>query len=98
MNFNIRTYILLLSVFFTVACNNLRLPEEWNESEKFPNIFPDYTELTIPANIAPLNFRILEPAEKFVVKIQSANGKPLIISGKDPSIQIDVSKWKKLLK
>lgn len=34
-----------------------------------PSIYPDYKDVTIPNNIAPLNFRIDEEAEKLVVKI-----------------------------
>ena len=87
---------LIISLIFLVACQS-KMPKEWSEIEKFPKIFPEYTELTLPSNIAPLNFKILEPGEEFMVIISAKNGKVIQISGKNPSIQIDISKWKKFL-
>ncbi len=98
MNSKIKSHIILLalSVLILHACNTKK-PEDWTEINRYPKLFPEYTELTIPANIAPLNFTILEPAEKYMVNVSSENGKAIQVSGTKPSIQIDVSKWKKLL-
>jgi dipeptidyl aminopeptidase/acylaminoacyl peptidase len=87
--------ILFIFIGFLTACNNL--PKESAESAKSPNIFPDYTDLTIPPNIAPLNFLIKEPGEKFEVRISSKAGKEILISGNDPSIQIGISQWKRMI-
>ncbi len=92
---NIHYIILVIFIGFLTACNNL--PRDSAESAKLPDIFPDYTDLTIPPNIAPLNFIIKEPGEKFAVRISSKAGKEILISGNDPSIQIRVSQWKKLI-
>ncbi|HPE74725.1 MAG TPA: hypothetical protein PLC80_01480, partial [Draconibacterium sp.] len=77
---NIHYIILVIFFGFITACNNL--PNESTESAKLPHIFPDYTDLTIPPNIAPLNFLIKEPGEKFAVRISSKVGEEIIISGK----------------
>ena len=42
------TYI--LSIFIMVACS----PEVTGNIDAHPEIFPDYREVTIPSNIAPM--------------------------------------------
>ena len=39
-----------------------------------PVIEPDYTDITIPPNIAPMNFRIAEPGNYFRVKATDGTG------------------------
>ena len=43
-----------------------------NERMSPPPMFPDYQGVTIPYNIAPLNFRIDVPAEKCYAKIEGS--------------------------
>ena len=88
---------LILSVVLLGACNNTTIPDEWTEADRLPQIFPDYTDVTIPPNIAPLNFMMKEPGEKFAVKISSKNGNEIKMAGNNPSIQINLTDWKKLL-
>ena len=45
-----KTYYLIL-LACTVSCGHF----EPVEKEEFPPIWPDYTDVTIPANIAPMN-------------------------------------------
>ena len=89
--------LLFLFVVFFGACNNATIPEEWTETDRLPHIFPDYADITIPQNIAPLNFMVKEPGEKFAVRISSKNGNEIKISGSNRSIQINLNDWKKLL-
>lgn len=62
-----------------------------------PAIFPDYTGILIPPNIAPLNFKINEPGEEFEARIYVGEDDPVIIRSKTPTIQIEIGKWHKLL-
>ena len=66
-------------------------PQEAEERADYPAIFPDYVGVTIPYNIAPLNFRLDFPAERCYVRVgdQSYSGKQ--------SIRMDEKKWRKLL-
>ena len=49
-----------------VSCNSHpALPEAYSETDKQPVIYPDYTDVTVPYNIAPLNF-MAEKAEECV--------------------------------
>ena len=34
------------------------IPASYEESEALPKIYPDYVDVTIPANIAPLTFEL----------------------------------------
>lgn len=58
------------------------------------SIYPDYTDITIPYNIAPLNFMI-EGAEGLQVTAYGDTDS-LRISGKDKA-RFPIGKWKKLL-
>jgi hypothetical protein len=48
--------------------------EDYTTSDLAPKIEPDYSAVTIPPNIAPLNFIIKETAEAFYVKFSSGSG------------------------
>ena len=61
-------YICVLMVL--ASCNSHpALPESYNETHKLPQIYPDYTHVTIPSNIAPLNFMVTD-ADECVAHIQ----------------------------
>jgi len=62
-----------------------------------PVIDPDYSDLIIPNNIAPMNFSIEEEGEAFYVKILTEDGDAIKVSSKTGIIQIPEGKWKKLL-
>jgi hypothetical protein len=65
--------------------------------DRLPVIDPDYTQIVIPPNIAPLNFIICEKGKQFAVKIASQSGKPILLSGKKPEIGIPETAWRTLL-
>jgi hypothetical protein len=65
--------------------------------DREPQISPDYAGVTIPPNIAPLNFSILEKAEASVVKIHGPHGKTVSVSSKKGVVRIPLRKWKTLL-
>jgi len=62
-----------------------------------PNITPDYCGLTIPPNIAPLNFRILEPGRAYRAKIHADHGTTIEVASRTGSIRIPPRKWRALL-
>lgn len=67
------------------------------ELDREPVLIPDYSGITIPPNIAPLNFSINEKGEKFRVKIVAQTGVSLSINSNDSLITIPSGKWRKLL-
>jgi hypothetical protein len=62
-----------------------------------PLITPDYSDITLPLNIAPLNFYINEKGKKFHTEIYSESTDKMIIESSKPKVEINISKWHKLL-
>ena len=63
-------------------------------------IYPDYAGVTIPPNIAPLNFQVQEPGRRFHVRISGDSpGAPRIeIDSRDGTIRIPAGPWRQLLR
>ena len=61
-------YFSLLSLFF-VSCQKPKVPVNYSESNRPAAIFPDYHDVTVPINIAPLTFVIDEDGVSFVTRI-----------------------------
>jgi hypothetical protein len=66
-----------------------------NSSEKLI-IYPDYIDVTVPYNIAPLNFQVENGGEQFHVSIKGENGKAIVCKSKKGVIDIPIRKWHKL--
>jgi len=70
-------------------------PENVKLTDALPPIYPDYTDVTIPLNVAPLNFLMRNNPDKMIVSIKGSNDS-IVVSG-DKKIQIPIKKWKSLL-
>lgn len=93
---NICTRILGLCLLSLMASCTVKEPIPDDEIHSMPPIFPDYTQLTIPANIAPLRFKLLNPADDAVAVI-SCNDEKMIVKAKDGSFMFPEKGWKDLL-
>ncbi len=62
-----------------------------------PKIFPDYAGITLPPNIAPLNFRVEEPGSYFRVAMCSTAGTPIVLSDRKGLFQFPAEEWHMLL-
>lgn len=62
-----------------------------------PRIEPDYTGVVLPPNIAPPNFRIDEPGERFRVRISSRTGPAIQVASRSGMIRIPARPWRALL-
>ncbi|HPI34038.1 MAG TPA: hypothetical protein PK582_01275 [Prolixibacteraceae bacterium] len=60
-------------------------------------IFPEYYGLTLPPNIAPLNFIIKGAGCRYRIEISSEKGKAIVINQKSPHVEIPVREWHRLL-
>lgn len=79
-------------VLLIVACSP-KAPSTYITTDALPTIFPDYTDVTIPCNIAPTNFIIDDQADKYVTLLK-AGTEEVAIKGKE--VRISMSKWHKL--
>ncbi|MBN1481024.1 hypothetical protein EH223_01015 [candidate division KSB1 bacterium] len=94
---------ILFSFYFTqtlcalLSCSNPYNISNYEIKETSPQIEPDYTNLVIPPNIAPMNFTILEKGEKFLVKIYVDSNDVLRLPSRTPRIKIPPAPWLKIL-
>ena len=88
----------LLVMLFCIGCNT-DFNNNIQKTDHKPLIDPDYTDVTIPPNIAPMNFRIMEEGKYFKVTATShATGYKLDIKSPDGVIRFSEKSWKKLVK
>jgi len=88
--------ILLLFVVLLFSCNQVDI-RDYSQVDRLPVILPEYIDIVIPPNIAPLNFVIKEPGKQYLVKIASVNGAAIEISSSNPKVKIPIKAWCKLL-
>jgi hypothetical protein len=73
------------------------VPSSSKEAKCLPAIFPDYCDVTVPYNIAPLNFML--PADEFeecVARLTTSDGQQQTY-GKGVKVQIPESEWHTML-
>ncbi len=64
---------------------------------RLPRIRPDYSDIVIPPNIAPLNFAVRERGNRFVVRMRSEAGDPIEIVSDSAKIRIPPRRWRALV-
>ncbi|NDV60173.1 PD40 domain-containing protein [Bacteroides sp. 519] len=87
-------YAIYLSLLLLVACHNVSIPS-YVETNKYAIIYPGYEGTYIPYNIAPLNFRVDEEANTFLLRLVA--GKDSFEVQTKQNFDIPLKKWKKLL-
>ncbi len=88
---------LLLGAFvYTLHYGKVSI-EEFSSIDRPANIRPDYTDVVIPANIAPLNFVVQEDGLYYCARIYSKKGKQIEVLSKTPKIVIPQKSWHRLL-
>jgi hypothetical protein len=95
MNF-VRLISILLIIGGFTGCkphNYDNIPSSGRE----PVIEPDYSGVTIPKNIAPMNFKILEGGKSYFITVKSPAGTLLKLESHDGIVRFPVKSWKKLL-
>ena len=93
MNSFMKKYLLPLLCVCFCACSP-SVPEEYAAVEGTAVIYPDYTGVAIPYNIAPLTFRVCEEGIGYVT-VFSAAGCEVVTGGKDVKIPSDA--WRNLV-
>lgn len=76
------------------SCSGMKEPAE--QVASIPKIFPDYCGVTIPQNIAPLNF-MLEEADHVQARFLVDGKEMLAVSGDEGVVDIPESDWHQLL-
>jgi len=97
INISTVVLVLIMEMFFLGGCKTDTY-ENITSLGREPAIEPDYSGVTIPPNIAPMNFTISEDGKLFNIRATSPNGTNLSVKSSDGSVCFPVKDWKKLLK
>lgn len=97
-NISVKTGIYFVFSFFLLfsffSCQ-VDTPAIYEELKEKPVIYPDYQEIVIPYNIAPLNFMIREEGTDYITRISGERGEDLLIRGK--KVNLKTKDWHTLL-
>ena len=70
------------------------VPAEYSQLEENADIWPDYTDIIVPPNIAPLNFMVRDgQADAFVAHLQGRGAELLASAGDDGVVQMDMTDY-----
>lgn len=83
---------LLYLILLLVGCE-AKLPSTYSKSKDTAPIYPDYIDVTIPVNIAPLTFSIEQEAEEYACRMTSGE-KSYIYNGRN--ICPSTKEWQEL--
>ena len=96
----IHSYTLLIAaaIWLLSSCaNHPDVPSSPKEAKRLPAIFPDYCNVTIPCNIAPLNFMLpTDEYEACVARFTTPDGQQQTY-GHGVKVQISESEWHEML-
>ena len=94
----IYTLVLAAAIGLLSSCaSHPDVPSSSKAAKSLPAIFPDYCNVTIPCNIAPLNFML--PADEYeacVARLTTPDGKQQTY-GDGVKVQIPESEWREML-
>lgn len=88
-------FVFVLGLTFLSGCSP-SVPKAFEEVGAAPSLYPDYLGTTLPINVAPCNFCILNEGNSYVVSVRSSNGKTTNVAG--PNVCFSEKVWRKLLK
>ncbi|MCD8270805.1 MAG: hypothetical protein LUD46_21865 [Parabacteroides sp.] len=86
-------YFILVVVFLWACSENNRIV---GYVEELPTIYPDYIDVTIPYNIAPLNFSVQSEGQPVIAWFKSENSE-FQVKADNGEFHLPKQKWEKLL-
>ena len=93
---NTTTFGIIITVLMALtACHRVTLPTSFSESKSQPDIYPDYRDVTIPVNIAPLTFELNGDQQTELIASFTCGNHQLLCDG--TKIQPDRDDWRTLL-
>lgn len=88
-------YILIVVIF--ASCSSKMTEPQSVSINQTVSIFPDYAGVTVPANIAPLNFYIEEKGIEYQANFVDASGNGFVVKSDNGVVDIPLKKWHKML-
>ena len=93
MNFKLKPLFLSALMIIFVSCTSWQEPAAM--SDEGPGIFPDYSGVTVPANIAPMNFMV-EGAAGIQAVFYVGDREVTRVRGQEV-VSVPLKKWKEIL-
>lgn len=90
-----KAILIALGIALLTACS-AGVPDTYTRTDKTPDIFPDYVDVMVPENIAPLNFMVTGHEDDDCVARLTVAGKEYVIEGTG-KIQIPEDGWHEML-
>ena len=87
-------YIYIMLLVMAGCAHHPEVPKQAEQANRLPEIYPDYTNVVIPCNIAPLNFMV-DDAEECVAQFSWEDGKQTY--GYGNKVQIPLDEWNDIL-
>ncbi|MBR2002592.1 MAG: PD40 domain-containing protein [Thermoguttaceae bacterium] len=72
-------------------------PTKFAALDRAPTIYPDYCDVTIPPNVAPLNFDVQENAEEILTRVFEDGAERPVATFSGKEIRFSQRKWRRLL-
>lgn len=88
-------FTLLLGGLLTACKQEAVVPTDSRPATAALQMYPDYRDVTLPPNIAPLNFMVRNAADNYVATFE-AKGRQVVAGRKDGKIEIDTTEWRAL--
>ena len=85
--------LLVLTALLLCSCHRASVPGQYKSVPMPPTIYPDYIDVTVPVNIAPLCFELLVGVDEAVTRF-SASGVEIVCDGIKACPSID--EWREL--
>ena len=82
------------ALLMATACQQATVPTSFTDTGRQPDIYPDYRDVTVPVNIAPLTFEMDSTAADEMVARFSTEGYELVSGG--DKVQPDIDDWRQL--
>jgi hypothetical protein len=91
--------LFLLLILLCVCGGNSKASDikDFTAAGRPAKIYPDYSSITFPSNIAPLNFIVEEKGSDFFVKIHAGKGEPIELTSRTGKIEIPEYLWHRLI-
>ncbi len=97
MSYYYQVLLSLVLIASYAGCNSLK-NYDFEKQDLIPQIEPEYNGITIPPNIAPMNFTIKEPGNYFWITASGTNSSSEIkIKSTDGLIQFPKKLWRNML-
>lgn len=90
-------YILPAALLLSACASEGTLPQSFSETKDSLQLFPDYRDIVIPPNIAPLNVQVKNAGSAYAASITGKKGQIIVNANEEGKLQIDTTEWRQLL-